>query len=304
MTCYHPLKGWRGKKNEEGRRPIVFSRPPASLSLEPNFSVPCGQCVGCRLAYSRMWAIRCVHEASLHADNCFITLTYNDDNLTWCTLKDGSCVGTLVKRDVQLFVKRLRKKFPVRIRFFCCGEYGELLTRPHYHLILFGFNFPDRIFWKCTNGVNLYRSKFLESLWTYGYSSVGDVTFESAAYVARYCLKKRNGLMKAMHYRNLVPEFSLMSRKPGIARDWFEKFEGDVFPHDFIVIRDGIKCKPPRYYDKIYDLTNPEGMDIVRETRMKSAMASVDNTPERLAVRKKVQESKLPLLERSLDYET
>lgn len=309
MSCFKPLPVWILKKlNSEGKKVVVFSQK-SGREWSPA-TLPCGRCIGCRLAQAKTWAIRCVHEASLHPNNCFITLTYSDDNLRVAPLADGTFnVGTLVKRDIQLFMKSLRKRFPcVRIRFFCCGEYGAKLFRPHYHLILFGFDFHDKVFFKKTPvGSIIYRSALLEERWKHGYSSVADVTLDSAAYVARYCLKKRSGDQVEDHYKGLCPEFSLMSRKPGIAREWLEQFSSDVYPHDYVVISKGIKCKPPRYYDKIYDLTNAEGMHIVREVReqyAKDHSDDVDNSYDRIAVQESVQESKLTLLERSLENET
>lgn len=299
MTCYHPLQGWWSKeKTENEKRRVVFNRREGYSDLRVD--VPCGQCIGCRLSYSRNWAIRCVHEASLHDENCFVTLTYDDGNVP-----DS---GSLNRRHIQLFLKRLRKKFTgKKIRFYCCGEYGELLSRPHYHLILFGFDFEDKVLWSVRDGVRLYRSEILEKLWIYGYSTIGNVTYESAAYVARYCLKKRNGEKKDEHYKGLEQEFSTMSRRPGIARDWFEKFKGDVFPHDYVVIRNGIKCKPPRYYDNIYDVIDSEEMQKIKQLRHKYLIGCAPLIPDgedsvdRLEVKEKVQKSKLTLLKRSVE---
>ena len=118
----------------------------------------------------------------MYDDNCFITLTYSNQHIP----ADGS----LDVRVFQKFMKRLRKRFGDGIRFYHCGEYGSLLGRPHYHACLFNFDFPDKYLWKENNGQKLYRSPSLEELWPYGYSSIGTVTFESAAYVARYILKR------------------------------------------------------------------------------------------------------------------
>jgi len=136
MACYHPIQAWRSKKvnKETGKRSIVFQRSEAFVDMP--VVVPCGQCIGCRLEKSRQWAIRCVHESKCHDDNIFVTLTYNNENLP----KDGS----LCLADLQKFMKRLRKKYGAGIRYFACGEYGEKLKRPHYHVCIFGLNFPMR----------------------------------------------------------------------------------------------------------------------------------------------------------------
>lgn len=255
--------------------------------------VPCGQCIGCRLERSRQWAIRCVHEASLHDANCFITLTYNNANLP----SDGS----LDLDHFQRFMKRLRKKHG-EVRFFHCGEYGSSLGRPHYHACLFGFDFADKKLWKVTeSGSRLYRSESLEQLWPYGYSSIGDVTFESAAYVARYIMKKVTGKKAEEHYNGLKPEYTTMSRRPGIASGWFEKFSSDVYPRDEIIIR-GKKMKPPRFYDSQFEVLDPDAMSDIKVRRKKQAKKrSADNTYDRLEVRRKVKESQIKSLIRRLD---
>ena len=155
--------------------------------VEGTLELPCGQCIGCRLERSRQWAMRCLHEASLYDRNAFITLTYDDSHLP-----PG---GSLSYPDFQRFMKRLRRRIGSKVRFYAGGEYGEQGTiRPHFHACLFGYDFPDKVFFKrSASGDKLYTSKLLESLWPYGISSVGDVTFQSAAYIARYCVAKRTG---------------------------------------------------------------------------------------------------------------
>lgn len=253
-------------------------------------TVPCGQCSGCRLERSRQWAIRCHHEASLHDDNCFVTLTYNKENLPL----DGS----ISIRVLQLFFKKLRKKFPYKIRYYACGEYGAELSRPHYHAILFGHAFADQKFWKMSGKEKLYRSAELEKLWPYGFSSIGGVTFESAAYVARYIMKKQNGRIAEKYYGDKKPEFTVMSTKPGIGSKWEATYRSDVYPDDFIVIN-GKKMRPPRYYDKLHELVEPTDHAKLKRRRKKSLRVHADNnTPERLSVRERIQNAKLGMLPR------
>jgi len=302
VPCFHPMKGYRARRAEpSGKRRIVFNKKDGFEDLP--VTVPCGQCAGCRLERSRQWAIRCMHEASLYDQNCFITLTYNNEHLP----DDRS----LNVRDFQLFMKRLRKKYGADIRFFHCGEYGSKLGRPHYHACLFNFDFADKELFKLSNDVPLYRSNSLEQLWPFGFSTIGDVTFESAAYVARYVMKKVNGDAAKDHYQyvdpvsgevhQLKPEYITMSRRPGIGRDWIEKFRDDVYPGDFVVVR-GKKCRPPRYYDREYEIMDPDGFkEIKRQRKSASAEHADNNTPARLKVREKVQLSKLRRLPRSLE---
>lgn len=254
--------------------------------------IPCGQCIGCRLERSRQWAIRCVHEASLYDDNCFLTLTYDDEHLP----SDNS----LNLKHFQDFLKRLRKRFGSGIRYFHCGEYGDLNNRPHYHAIIFNFDFADKVIFKDSGEYKVYVSDSLSKLWPYGYSTIGDVTFESAAYVARYCLKKVTGKDAAEHYDGRKPEYTTMSRRPGIGRLWYDRFKDDVYPSDFVVMR-GKKMRPPKFYDGIFALYNYVDLCRLKTIRESCAADHADDTTyKRLEVRETVQNAKLKLLKREV----
>lgn len=246
MPCYHPLPAWKGV-NAVGDSAVAFGViPPAHFSKFAVIEIPCGRCIGCRLEKSRQWAMRCVYEASLYESNSFVTLTYSDDNLPG--------LGSLVPDDLSAFMKRLRRRIePEAVRFYGCGEYGSLTERPHYHAILFNYlpsDLDDEEV-KTADGTvkTIRRSKFLDDVWGLGHVAVGSVTFESCAYVARYFLKKFTGPGAAEHYEGRVPEFSRMSRRPGIASAWFDQFMPDVTNTDTCLSR-GHPCKPPRFFDK------------------------------------------------------
>lgn len=294
MTCYHPLHGYRSKElTESGKYHIVFSPKDGYVDLP--MTVPCGQCIGCRLSRSKQWAVRCMHEASFYDRNCFITLTYNDDNLP----KDGS----LKLSHFQNFMKRLRKDAGVGVRFYHCGEYGPKHGRPHYHAILFNFDFSDKDYLFSSQGEKIYRSAALEKLWPYGFSSIGDVTYESAAYVARYIMKKVVGKGAEDYYRGRKPEYTTMSRRPGIGKAWFTEFYEDVFPDDFVIVN-GRKQSVPRYYDSLYEHTYPsdfESVKLRRCKRNKSPEVIWNNSFDRLAVRKEVLQAKLDRLKRYVE---
>lgn len=302
MTCFSPVRAFRAvAPNKRGRRPIVFSR--RESGSDESVSISCGQCIGCRLERSRQWAMRCMHEASLYDDNCFVTLTYNDANLP--------VGGTLVRRDLQLFLKRLRK-FSVKrrgrgFRFYACGEYGDETFRPHFHVLLFDYNFRDRYTWRrSVSGNKLSRSEELERLWSVGSSEIGDVTFQSAGYVARYCVKKVVGRAAAEHYLRydcegrpyqLLPEFAAMSLKPGIGRPWLLRFQADVYPHDFVIVN-GRKVKPPRFYDKYLESVDPDAYDVMIDAREPDSSAEwvrrvAESTKDRLRVKEEVAASRL-----------
>lgn len=307
MVCYHPLEAFisRGKNSDTGKKIIIFN-PLKAHDADP-IKLPCGQCVGCRLERSRQWGVRCLHESQMHKDNCFITLTFSPDEL-----EKRKNPHTVDVRDWQLFMKRLKKYYKgKKIRFYHCGEYGETNGRPHYHACLFGHDFEDKELWRVNNGVRLYTSEILNKIWGKGYCVIGDVTFESACYVARYIMKKVNGDMQEDHYTDydedtgeiLVerkPEYTTMSRRPGIGKDWYDKYKDDVYPHDNVVVN-GVLCKPPRYYDGLLESDRPYEFDDIKFNRLTNAEKHEDNnTPERLIVREEVQEARLKQLPRDI----
>lgn len=303
MACFHPVAAYRTLDGS-----IVFKEK--GNDVVQSLSFPCGQCFGCRLERSRQWAVRCMHEASLHEQNCFITLTYDNDH---CPTDRSLNYG-----DFQRFMKRFRKRYKgSTIRFYMAGEYGEKFERPHFHACIFGFNFPDRTVWKRTSsGALIYRSLSLEDLWPFGYSSIGDVTFESAAYVARYVMKKINVSNKTPHHlrdhyettdfetgeiKERTPEFNRMSLKPGIGYGWYEKYHPDLYPHDYVIVN-GRQCKPPKYYDKKFAEDFPEAFESLQLERFIDAQSRYeDNTDERLAVKEQVLNAKLGRLRKSID---
>ncbi|QCQ85098.1 replication initiator protein [Blackfly microvirus SF02] len=309
MTCYHPIKAYRSKSlTVNGKRQLVFDE---SKSNGDSIEIPCGRCIGCKLQRSLDWATRISHEASLNGDNnCFVTLTYSPENLPQN--------GTLVLAHHQQFLKRLKsavrykygKLAAKKIRFFMCGEYGDELQRPHYHYCLLGWDFPDKVHYKSNGrGDRLYKSQMLQDVWPYGFANTAAVTFESAAYVARYCTKKLNGPLAETHYSRIdvetgeiiskKPEFTAMSLKPGIGEGWLQKFSTDVTNGDYVVTRAGAKMRPPRYYDKKNEVLNPEKHRknlIKRESNLVNIFGSdeynrraLDNTSERLKVKETVQ---------------
>lgn len=206
--------------------------------------------MGCRVSKQGDWKVRIVHEASLHEDNCFVTLTYDAEHIP-----DDYSVSV---RALQLFMKRLRKQLGRPIRYFACGEYGDHGHRPHYHLIIFGWMPQELTPWRKSNsGHVLYRSAEIERAWGQGHCEVGSVTPDSAQYVAGYVIKRRSGVDADAYYTRHNPltgelvrqasEFILMSSRPGIGAAWFEKYADDAFPDDFVVV-DGKKMPVPRYY--------------------------------------------------------
>lgn len=306
MPCYKPVKAFYGGVLSSGKRAVVFSSGQAQSCL--SLALPCGTCVGCRLERARQWAMRCMDEASLYRDNAFITLTFSPSVLA----KRGA---GLDKRDFQLFMKRYRKFIGGEmVRYFHCGEYGSKFFRPHYHALLFNAGFPDRVYVKQSKaGYPVYRSPSLEANWPFGFSSTTDVTFGSAAYVARYHLKKVGTIVSDDHFVNprtgemLPPEYTTMSRgcfargTGGLGKGWFDKFKSDVYPRDSRVIK-GLDTKPCKFYDSLYEADSPEQFASLKLDRMVNAGARAeDNTEARLFVREKVKLAQLASLSCSLE---
>ena len=295
MPCYNPLLAYRLDGKITFHKPFVYAK---------GFNLPCGQCIGCRLSYSRQWAIRCVHEAQMHENNCFITLTFSPEELA-----KRNNPQSLDVAEFQRFMKRLRKKYGKGVRFFHCGEYGEQNKRPHYHALLFGVDFSDRVLWSQRNGVKLYVSDNLSKLWPYGFSTIGDVTFESAAYCARYVMKKIRGEAAEDHYMftdmvtgevsQVQPEYATMSRKPGIGKPWFDKYKEDVFPNDYCVVR-GHEVKPPRYYETLLSEEELVQLKAKRKEDAPEVYENYDERMDRLWVSQIVKEEALKRLIRDL----
>lgn len=308
MPCYEPIPAVL-VSGRDGRKQVSFSRD----SVGKGISLPCGYCLGCSLERSRQWAVRCMHEAKMHDENIFVTLTYDPAFLP----ADGS----ISKDTCQRFLKRLRRAIdPVRIKFFLCGEYGEQMGRPHYHAIIFGWWPPDAVYFKGSGEQSLFTSAVLSKAWGFGFASFGSVSFDSAAYVARYALKKlrTNRAAEAARLSGRTPEFLLMSRGgrdgKGIAAAWIRKFTSDVFPSDEVLVR-GVPSRPPRYYDSFLEESCPEMLARLKVRREAQASAleeillksgaSVFVAPSRNARRLKVRETvaraKLSLKSRSLE---
>lgn len=294
MTCYHP---WTAYQTSSGD--VIFNERGADIVR--TLELPCNRCYGCRAERARQWAVRCVHESKMHKENCFITLTYNRENIP----KGYS----LKYRDFQLFMKRLRKKFRgKKISFYMCGEYGETFTRPHYHACLFGIDMPDKKPVRQLDDKNkLYESEILNQLWGKGYATLGLVSFESAAYIARYIMKKITGDLAKSHYTYIdehgviherTPEFNRMSLKPAIGKRWYEKFHKDVYPSDQIVFN-GIPSRPPKYYDQQLKKHNEELHEEIAYQRY-SLTNPEDKTDDRLKTRETVKRAKDQNLKRKI----
>lgn len=298
MPCFSPIDAYKLAGGG-----ITFTQRTGD-DIVGDIRIPCRGCIGCRLDRSREWALRITHEASLHKTNSFITLTYADDKLP-----PG---GSLHYPDVQKFLKRLRKYLhPKPIRYYLCGEYGDLLDRPHYHLCLFGHAFTDiEPLRRTDSDIVVFSSPTLSRLWPLGLHSQGELNKQSAGYTARYVMKKITGDRAKTHYERinpetgeyyrLVPEFNRMSTSPGIGANWYARNSVDVHTFDY-VISDGAKHSVPAYYDKILKRTDPlKLLDFKGERELKAIPHQANNTPRRLADREIVTTAKIRNLKRTL----
>lgn len=333
MPCYYPITALQPTAGG----PLLFPKD-EHLYLYNDYrtlQIGCGRCRGCRMKRTRQWAIRCVHEKQMHKHNCFLTLTYNDANLP--------TNGTLVYKHFQRFMRNLRRQASapvnatfhrdpkgaplrgemgpahrVELAFYMAGEYTEPEPekgypggRPHYHALIFGIDFADKIYLQRTgSGEKIYRSPTLEKLWKKGFSSLGELTYKSAAYVARYVMKKRTGDGEKQDYKIIDPdtgeiyekkkEFNNMSRRPGVGSTWLKKYTGDVY-NTGKVITNGYPQNPPRYYDKQYKKIDQAALEEFQWARQIEAMAMREHqTPERLAVQEQVAAARERSLKRHL----
>lgn len=275
MPCYKPLGAYLRTLSDGTRRAMFirhyktgdeqWHRPPVENGKPCEFTqIPCGKCIGCRLDYASTWADRLCVEALDFPDHerWFITLTYDDVHLPPL----GKCgIHTLSPRDPQLFMKRLRAAFPgERIRFFLSGEYGDRTGRPHYHLILFGHTFSDLTYYsKNDQGDPLFSSFELDKLWGLGHCIVGQFSWNTAAYTARYVLKKIKGKDAKKMYADMgiLPEFCRMSRMPGIG---FNRFDSTS---DSYALPNGRRAGLPKSFIEGLKKSDPDAAEAILAVR-------------------------------------
>jgi len=326
MPCFRPLTGFRSRyvNPATGLRSITFSRSKALFPVEEQI-IPCGQCSYCRLKHSRDWGLRVALESTLYENNSFITLTYNPQNLPKYALLNYDAPV--------LFMKRLRESFGSGIRSFGCAEYGEQFSRPHYHLCLLNFDFPDKKiignssanFGKLKRENPIFNSEKLQDLWPYGHTSIGTLTLESASYVARYCTKKVGG-KDAPHHYDFVDERSgeIITRPPeklvcasrarGLGYPYYEKFGDYIRAHDKVNLN-GRSYPVPKYFDSLTEKIDPDRFEEIKEKRRVSGLKQTDalnqesyeaylknpHAAHRLTVIERCQELSFKLLKRNIE---
>jgi len=299
MPCYYPRKMGFDRNGE---------RTFKEKNHHPEFipvTIKCGQCIGCRIDKSREWAVRCVHEMQMHETSCFITLTYKNSELVYT--KDG--LPTLFHEHFQLFMKRLRKKFGENISFFMAGEYGDRTHRPHYHAILFGVDFKDKMLLRKNEmGDDIFISETLEKLWGHNDSElkpneIGEANYKTAAYIARYVVKKLTGKMAPL-YEGRTPDYGKASRQYAIGKKWLEKYWPDIFNYNELILPDGSSAPIPRYYVNWLQKYHFDAYMKYRSrdlTYMDDPKFIYENSRSRLKVKRIIKEQKLKHLRRNYE---
>lgn len=280
MCCFHPIRAWqkncayiRPDRPEpmlywagEHSRKLIFKEPNMyQINGWRELAVPCGKCIGCLLDKANDWATRAYAESTNWKNNCFITLTYDNDHLP----KDFQ----EMKRDMQKFFKRLRyyehgieywenprtKKHENPIRYIIAGEKGPKTKRLHMHALIFNWKPKDLKFYKYNHAKDsLYTSKTLEKIWGNGFVIIGNVTYQSACYVSRYVMKKAYQKTAVADLKER--EFIETSRNGGIGLLYWLKNKTKIIQQQGILlkIKDKVKLKMiPKYFKRKWKEETP-----------------------------------------------
>lgn len=293
MKCLYPVRFYRDDKGN-------ISHDANKIKIASEGFRPCQYCINCRLRRAESNAIRMIHETQFHDQSCFLTLTYSEENLPPS--------GSLDYTHVTNFLKRLRKKLNSKnLSYYRVGEYGDNFSRPHYHMVLFGYDFSDPISYNGTlNRKTLtptagdhkyYKSDFATDCWSHGFVDIGDVDYATCMYTAKYVTKKLYG-SDAKKYGTKLSECASSSKgftypkfkkypknhplyksvphplagtrtSSAIGKRWIEKYYADVYPHDYVV-HNGKKLTPPRYYDEWCETNQPSLWEETKSNREKN----------------------------------
>lgn len=299
MPCFNPM---RVATDEDGH--LDWSKSYTSDVVDSPVLVPCRNCIGCKLADAREWAIRCFHEATLHTtkwkdprnglvtevpNSSMVTLTYDNEHLP--------ADGCLDKGALVNFHRRLDRHAGRPVRRFSIGEYGTTGGRPHYHALLMGLDLDDRYQVVLGDGQLVSKSHTLDKLWPFGNATIDDLNFNTVRYVSGYLAKEKSGnpdfvdgpiaekvdpTTGTVVYQPVQPQFRLMSRQPGLASEWIKANYERVYPFDEITIH-GISFPPPGYYDRWLRREHPDLYAEVQTKRYDQRIQSqVEWTPQRL----------------------
>lgn len=322
MKCKNPnyikvlekIDGTKEVKFYNGSR---FAHYSAEKLLDDGYiEVPCGNCLPCRLEYSRNWANRCYLESLCHPHSWFITLTYRDEELKY----GSKGLPTLEKDAISRFIKNLRDKLghDKNIRYFGCGEYGDAKGErsgfnPHYHIICFGASISDLaidhpdmtkpmrngkypIFRRNNSkGEPVYWSQTIYDCWKKGKIEIEEATWNTSAYVSRYVVKKQKGTNKIIYDRlGIYPEFLRMSNRPGIGAEWLLAHKDKLLDIDYMSVKNasGVSTvHPPRYFEKLMnkdeDSIEAAQMAAIKVKRVRNAKARCQDSTSKKSLKQK-----------------
>lgn len=262
-SCTNPLLAVRLYGPGIGKQSIKILPRREGQSIEEVYArygqdnileLPCGRCPACISNKKKEWAVRCCLEAAAHKDNCFVTLTYADE-----------FYDDLAHREhLREFFKSLYRK-DIKFRYYGCSERGDELGRIHYHLIMFGFFPSDAKPWmKSKSGFMQYRSKLLDSCWTYGLVVVSEFSPAEASYVTGYVNKKMISKDPEM--------FHFQSTRPGIGQSYVLKHAQDIYETDNLVLNFGShRYGVPRYFDKVVQSYYSMDLSDIKKKRLELA---------------------------------
>ena len=244
--------------------------------IDKMVQVPCGCCRECLADNSKQWAFRILKEAAQYENNYFITITYNDDNIPSDRMLDVDFFKDFNKKlKTYLNRKGLKSDF----RFYGVGEYGSKTARPHYHCIYFNLDLQDLKFEYIDSNHNLhFSSPLLEQVWQKGFIDIGSVDIGSACYVARYCDKKRRlttSEKRDLEAKGIVPEFSSMSRRPGIGASYYDEAYDRFINGKYYDIEKGKQFKLPLYYTKKFKEILKDTPELARYENQAKTTASI-----------------------------
>lgn len=289
-----------------GKRGITSDKNKSLNGVAKEF--PCRQCLECKFQYVKDWTNRNLFENMFHEDSCFVTLTYDEENLP-----DG---GTLIKDHPSKFMKALRQKiYPKKVRFFSASEYGGKFGRPHIHILIYGWLPEDRDPVRNDEGLISYESDQLTEIWGRGRTELSEVNQKTASYCAQYINKKVYGDLAPDHYTTthpltgdlieLEPEFCTMSLRPGIGLKYYKTWLEDMYPSDYLVYK-GTRIAVPKFFDRHLERDNPEmfqEIKIKRKLEAKKPNRLKEQTPQRREIRNKIQEIKLNRRNKNVAYQ-
>ena len=311
MGCYKPLIRFYVPDNPEASGHIYTLRRFAiERAKNPNLTyedliyrkdvmlIPCGQCIGCRIQKRQDWATRIEMEAKTWPKESvwFVTLTYDNEHIPGVNHETGEVVRgamylrrkkepdlainqTLWYEDIQNFLKRLRKAYSGQLRYFVAGEYGEKTGRPHYHMILFGYQ-PEKLepYSKVKPDEYMVDSR-ITRCWGLGIHNLINPTQGGYSYVAGYVTKKFDDETLEHIKNGLRPPFAQMSRDPGLGYKYYQEHKDEIWKKGYIQLDNGKRASIPRYFQEMQRIEDPK---ILWELKKRNQQRAIDKTKDML----------------------